>query len=104
MDVIDLAEAFEHQIEKRVKKINLDREFKDELFFTSGYDKSVVYKDPGTQLLWEIFVAGLEKGQKSARIRLPQSKENPDNFYDVGYNEGIEDCRKHLQAQKIKVI
>ncbi|MEQ1967248.1 hypothetical protein ABLA30_09525 [Xenorhabdus nematophila] len=104
MDVIALAELFERQIEKRVKNINLDRKIKNELFFISSYEKSVIYTDPGAQLLWEMFIAGLEKGQKSTKIRLPKSKEKPDNFFDAGYNEAIEDCRKHLQAQKIKVL
>lgn len=102
VDLLDLIESFEKEINKHVKSINLDREIEHGFFLVHESDTSVTYKDPGTQLLWSMYSSGFGKAKKIIKINLPPLKQNPDNFFDAGFNEGVEECRKHLNAQQIK--
>lgn len=39
---------------------------------------------------------------RNEAFSLPPLKQNPENFYDAGFNEGVEVCRRHINAQEIK--
>ncbi|TGC25046.1 hypothetical protein [Escherichia sp. E1130] len=67
------------------------------------YSEDVEFFEPAVQLMWELFQAGVAAERKATSVTLPALKAKPDSFYDAGYNEGIQDCRKHLTASGIKV-
>lgn len=67
------------------------------------YSEDVDYSEPAVQLMWTLFQAGVVAERKATSVSLPALKTNPDGFYDAGYNEGIQDCRKHLSASGIRV-
>ncbi|EMH5494545.1 hypothetical protein L3033_004255 [Providencia stuartii] len=102
VDLLYLIESFEKEINRNVKSINLDRVIDRDIFFIHNSDSSVTYKDPGTQLLWRMYFSGFNKAKRAIKINLPPLKQNPENFYDAGFNEGVEECRKHINAQQIK--
>lgn len=105
MELNRLAESFERQIKKKVKSINLEKKFDSISGFSTGYmlNMDFSYIDSGTQLLWEIYYAGANDAKNKLKINLPNLKEKPENFYDAGYNEGIEDCKRHLIALQFTV-
>ncbi len=53
--------------------------------------------------MWTLFQAGVLAERRATSVTLPALKAKPESFYDAGYNEGIQDCRKHLMASGIKV-
>ncbi|MCX8958332.1 hypothetical protein EHW64_19505 [Erwinia psidii] len=63
----------------------------------------VEYKDPAVQLMWKVFYAGALSQNKNMVTTLPRLKNQPDGFYDAGYNEGVQDCRRHLVARGIRI-
>lgn len=67
------------------------------------YSDDVEFFEPAVQLMWTLFQAGVTAERKATSVTLPALKAKPDGFYDAGYNEGIQDCRKHLTASGIKV-
>lgn len=103
MELNRLNESFECEIKKKVKSINLEKKFDTPSGFTIGYivNRDFSYIDSGAQLLWEIYCSGCNEAKKKMKINLPKFKEKPENFYDAGYNEGIEDCRRYMVAQQI---
>lgn len=106
MELNRLNESFEREIKNKVKSINLEKKFYTPPGFTTGYivNMDFSYIDSGAQLLWEIYCSGSNEAKKRMKISLPKSKEKPENFYDAGYNEGIEDCRRHIIAQQLTII
>lgn len=103
MDLIGLQELFEREVKRKVKTIDLEREKDTSLPFLLERETVSKYSNPGTQLLWEIYCAGATIAKKKMKVSLPNLKEKPDGFYDAGYNEGIEDCRRHIMAQQVIV-
>ncbi|HCP7405641.1 TPA: hypothetical protein OFU59_001350 [Escherichia coli] len=67
------------------------------------YSEDVTYCDSAVQLMWTLFQAGVLAERRATSVTLPALKAKPDSFYDAGYNEGIQDCRKYLTASGIKV-
>ena len=67
------------------------------------YSEDVTYCDSAVQLMWTLFQAGVLAERRATSVTLPALKAKPDSLYDAGYNEGIQDCRKHLTASGIKV-
>ncbi|MEQ5206587.1 hypothetical protein [Proteus sp. fly-1067] len=103
MDLIRLQELFEREVKRKVKTIDLEREKDTSLQFLLERETVSKYSNPGTQLLWEIYCAGATDAKKKMKVILPNLKEKPDGFYDAGYNEGIEDCRRHIMAQQVSI-
>lgn len=67
------------------------------------YSEDVDYSEPAVQLMWTLFQAGVVAERRATSVTLPALKVKPDSFYDAGYNEGIQECRKHLTTSGIKV-
>lgn len=104
MDLIGLQELFEREVKRKVKTIDLEREKDTSLQFLLERETVSKYSNPGTQLLWEIYCSGVTNAKKKMKVSLPNLKEKPDGFYDAGYNEGIEDCKRYLIAQQFSVV
>lgn len=105
MDIGRIRISFENHIDKFYPHLSI--EIKRSGFMTHSNeqrkDLGNEYVDHGVQLIWEMFLAGAIAQQKNMQVQLPPIKDEPDSFYDIGYNEGVKECRKNLISNGISV-
>ncbi|CNE50619.1 hypothetical protein [Yersinia enterocolitica] len=106
MEIQKLIAKFENFMELNYESVSLETKFPCSLSFIADYkahEHTTEYKDPGAQLMWVMFVAGADTERKNLSVSLPKTKERPEGYYDAGYNEGINDCKRSLISSGIKI-
>lgn len=105
MQIDDIRFHFENHIEKFYPDLSLAFKSIIPASYCSGLRENAgeEYQDPGVQLMWMMFLAGARAQHKNTAITLPAPKSRPDGYFDAGFNDGIQECRRTLVAAGIKI-
>ncbi|WP_146747949.1 MULTISPECIES: hypothetical protein [unclassified Photorhabdus] len=104
MNIHEIRRRFELFMDKYYSDVSLSCKTKHGIYFPySDNETDIKYENPGAQLMWKLFLSGAQSERKNIVVSLPVCKSPPDGFYDAGYNEGIQDCKKALLASGIKI-
>ncbi|MFU0921334.1 hypothetical protein [Kluyvera sichuanensis] len=61
-------------------------------------------QNAGVPVMWGIFLAGRMLQPHDGVAMLPPAKAKVDGFYNAGYNEDVDECRRYLTAAGFKVV